>query len=160
MLQRWLIRSVFLLPILLCVVAWTWSARHDTGLGYGGASSFTFLHTRSGAVYLGRISSNDPSWLRPPTGWRWATPGWPQAWVFCVVGPRNSWSCLGFACQHDPVREKLGNGTFLWHVTVLAVPYWSLLLLAGFLLLFIWRKTRPRKTYGAFPVVLAGEGKS
>jgi len=136
MLRRWLIRSIFMLSILLCVVGWGWSG------WYGFLWSDVGLHrhidcgTQSGDVFV-RI------W------WR-GTLSLPDRGSVCFA---NSYGRLWPIRGPRYYRSDGAPG----RTDELYIPYWVILVPSVLLLIFFWRATRPRKPAGAFPVVMAAK---
>jgi len=134
--KRWLIRSVFMLPILFCLLAWGRSIQHDDTVGYAGGGVHAEVDAYWGSVHL--------TWERGKPG---------GSGFYCQQEPT-------FDAHFWPVDRSLGTyaGFGFHRVTVprytyrwASCPYWFLLLLS-FLLLIVWRKTRPRKIAQGFPV--------
>jgi len=157
MTRRWLIRSLFILPLLLCVVGWGWSMWHQ-GRIRGSHGNYFFV----GATKYGVIELECGRWPVFPgsrTEWGydslpWGLAAFPEHWPglppnvcecrsrpFAFMGLRYWYYARGIDGEYDS----------RW----LQVPYYLLVLLFGLVLFFAWRKTRPRTTYGAFPVELA-----
>jgi hypothetical protein len=137
--RPWLIRSLFTLPLLLCLAGWAWSAR-----------DFAYITYRNDVGLLGCASSSGV--VAVALGWDSMMPaGWhcevspqdhPHAWP--KYDPNFDFSFLGFGLAH--------NMAMATHGYLLCAPYWFLLLVFSALLLLVWRKTRPAKPGGAFPV--------
>jgi len=149
--RRWIIRGLFVLPILLCVAGWWWSVWHS---GY--------------LAILARVPRPDGGTrIAPSTAWGtgWGLLSWDHTrlhgtyagWRFQavpiemqIVPPGftsfehtdSSCSFLGF-CYYN-----IRNG---WAMGV-DVPYWFLIVVFSAILLLVWRWTRPSKPVGAFPV--------
>ncbi len=140
MLRRWIIRIIFMLPILLCVGGWGWSAKHDGRLEYhrhghwfGGGTLWGFVCVNYGPPSLGEIASD---------GWicriypRTEVHFWPRLFT-------DHFSFLGFGYYSG------------FSITTIEVPYWFLILVFSALLFVVWRKTRPPVKGRAFPVELS-----
>jgi len=143
MTRRWLIRAVFLLPLLLCLAGWALSITHVASLTYTHAYTVFNCNTIHGALWFRRDRN-------PPPLDAWATPdGW-QAECFAYTSKGQFWprsepgspwpACLGFTCEVSTD-----------HFAV-QIPYWFLIPIASLLLFVAWRKTAPKKPGGAFPV--------
>jgi hypothetical protein len=146
MLKRWLIRSVFMLPLLLSVVGWGVSGWYHCHLDYSKFPYSYCVGTSWGTVSICRYTygSDYPY----PIGWDYqAMPNpsvrfWPEI-TFASAPPHF----LGFSLFHGSVGFAYAD--------VLDAPYWFLILLFGIALLFVWRKTRKPIELRAFPVELA-----
>jgi hypothetical protein len=137
MLRRWLIRALFILPILLCVVGWVWSGTHFSWTKYSHEGSYVACTASRGVICVkfdGRGTSN---------GWACGVDS--RDAHFWPVDYPDSRSYLGFrfACFDEMARYDY----------LFAVPFWFLIIVSSAVLFFVWRKTRPKinpKT--AFPV--------
>ena len=128
--RRWIIRSIFILPILLCIVGWGWSAGHSGDVWYWTGVTGVSCSTGWGSVGVCTIYSRVPDW----------EPGW-----HCEVVPTDEirflfGAHLGFVYSSTPIY------------THVYVPYWFLILVFSAVLLFVWRKTRKPNHATAFPV--------
>ena len=151
MAKRWIIRGIFLLPVLLCLAGWGWSGWYDGAVSFKRSHRWIELRTEYGAVYL---VGGWHSWLSD--GCESGIAGtdsvrlWPEpdAVSTCV---------LGFRWRHFSFND--GDGR-VFSGYALVIPYWFPLLVSSLLLLLVWRKTRYRPDPAtAFPVVLKGQGK-
>jgi len=138
MFRRWLIRSLFILPVLLGVLGWAWSAGH-----YGGIAYIHRGHGVRGGTYWGTVFLGGWRSLKHPDGWTYGLSAqasvqfWPQDSNF-------EHFFLGFGYYYwSSAGEKLYS---------LCIPYWFLILLFGFPLLFAWRKTAQKNPPPGFPV--------
>ena len=132
--RRWLIRSIFMLPILLCIVGWCWSAGHGGWIGYYHGAEFVGCETFWGVVRLGTSG--------PGPGCCCGVDSAPE---ICFLLPNDPQTFLGFGYFFiSPER----------HVYV---PYWFLILAFSAILFFVWRKTRTKPQGGAFPVEVAAK---
>jgi len=139
MVKRWLIRSVFMLPIVVCVVGWAWSGWYGGWIAFGHRG------------YAAGCSQDNGTARMTVSGGPHAIEGWiihfyrlspsPQFWPLTS----SSTHCyLGFSVIHEAAPD--------WS-TSMSVPYWSLLLVFGGLLFLVWRMTRPKNDpRTAFPV--------
>ena len=137
--KRWLIRSVFMLPLLLCVVGWGWSGSQRTWIDY---------------CPHDRVVDCDSLW--GVVGVQWGTlTGQPDWWVYGTTETSNAqfWptyrsvdSFLGFRYFHARTTTR--------STTRLQAPLWFLIIVFSAILYVVWRKTRPRGTGRAFPVEL------
>jgi hypothetical protein len=126
MVKRWIIRGLFMLPLLIVVVGWGWSSRHSGSIEYAHHGQYVRCGTEWGGVFI--VSGNR---TRNTDGWEFSTI---RLRSFDLLPPRFTvvYYFLGFGL-HSPIgtAEKL------------LVPYWFLLLLIGTILFLVWRKTRP-----------------
>ena len=130
--RRWFIRSLFMVPILLCIVGWGWSVTHSTWVGYHTNHYLLFAETETGGVGLrGTIIESEVT-----NGWTFENNSQDERHL---LNPEYI-SSLGFFVRH------FGS------VTILVVPYWFLILVFSGLLWLVWRRTPPKPTGGAFPV--------
>jgi hypothetical protein len=148
--KRWIIRSFFIGLLLLFAGGWVVSGTRKGEIDYARNGCFVQCGTESGVVWMG---SN---------GKRGGT-GIPDGWIFAVIpngarfagppahfwplGPSQIPSFLGFGfLRSSPAFFSVCG------VAYLGVPYWFLIVLFYFILLFGWRKTRP--TVRGFPLEL------
>ena len=141
MFRRWLIRSLFMVPILLGLVGWEWSAGHSGEVWYqhddlrvGGATGW-------GVLGVGTIDSRSGMFGAEPDGWICKVS--PMAEIRFLL-PNNSNVILGFGYGSMPSSHQV------------EVPYWFLIVIFSVVLFFVWRKTRPKPQGGAFPVEVTG----
>ena len=173
--KRWIIRSLFLLPLLLCLGGWAWSVGHFSGVQRGYDSrlpsdpNYVMLWSEGGEVGVrwGNSIFVQPGWRttigrsRPVQVWpscpaglfRWR--GWPfyAETEVEVKGYRIRWydfSFLGVCTMYEFDGQ---NGQSLRSITV---PYWLAVLVFSVPLFFVWHETRGRKINPAtaFPVEL------
>jgi hypothetical protein len=64
--RRWFIRSIFMLPILLCIVGWGWSVGHTDEGWYCHEGYWVCCRTSSGFV---NVLGGPPSELSETEGW-------------------------------------------------------------------------------------------
>ena len=139
MLRRWIIRSFFMVPILLCLGTWGWSRSHGMWIEYCHHDRYVASVSQWGTVEV-----------------QWGTSyGLAEGWA-CQISPEaiaHFWpvhsytgSFLGFA--------YLREGTMPHTLHLLQAPYWFLIIVFSAILYVVWRKTRPRGTGRAFPVTL------
>ena len=138
MFRRRLIRALFLLPILLCLAGWVWSATHSSFISYAHDERWMVLELRNGGVSM-NWAWNDAR--APRNGW--------DSDVLLQAHPRY-WPAQSpylFGFHIDRVADPLG------YQYVLAVPFWFPLLLSCALSFLTYRKTRPKpQPQSAFPV--------
>jgi hypothetical protein len=142
MFKRWLIRSVFMLPLLLCVAGWGWSVRHLAHVWLDYHEAATFLSTRWGKVQL----AWNPKYgdLEPPVGF-------------------DSWPVEAHLLEPDNGRHYTVDFSFPGFRytsedgTAVDVSYWLLILLFSVALVFVWRKTCKPIELRAFPVEVGGK---
>ncbi|MEI8196438.1 MAG: hypothetical protein WCI73_11055 [Phycisphaerae bacterium] len=148
--RRWIIRCLFILPLLLCVVGWVLSGWYDLGAGYG-----CYRKHAVGCV------------LEPGcVGMGWWRGSSQEGW-FCNVGTHNpsfwlpeylrSHSFLGFVVYHYEVISFTSGFKFY----SVYVPFWFLILLSAAVLFIVWRKTRPKnQQLRAFPLEVKASGQT
>ena len=129
--RRWLFRSFFILPILLCIIGWWWSVAHGCRFGCSYVGYYVGLGTEWGSVALIYDSSD-----QGPPDWTLEMPPLSAAHF---IHPR---SFLGFSYRTpNPTRRAI------------VVPYWFLMLVFSGILWFVGRKTRPKPNPAtAFPI--------
>jgi hypothetical protein len=132
--RRWIIRSFFMLPIVLCIIGWGWSSTHWGWAGYTCADHVVRCGTFYGVVYV----SSDK--LRQPTPNGWSS-------FYRHVPETRFWSrndsviFFGFGCYWGP------DGCSVH------VPYLFPLFVFSLVLMYVWRITRPKPNpVTAFPV--------
>ena len=133
--RRWFIRSLFMLPILLCLIGWGWSAGYLSGVKYQGQGWRVRLAMRGGMIEV-------EHW-RDDFGQRGLhLVNWP--------GPLCFWPGMGHHLGFGYLY-----GSYEKHI---ALPFWFLILVFSGLLWFVWRQTRPKPNGGAFPVEVKANG--
>jgi len=132
-----------MLPVLLCVVGWGWSVGHVTFVGYWSAKHGIDLCTRWGGISAEWATERDTSGL----GW---DGGGFKAVEHFWWPPEYGTSFLGFRFQHLCLVLPYPDDSYY-----VFVPYWFLIVIFGFILFLVWRKTRPMKSGQGFPVILA-----
>ena len=132
--KRWLLRGVFLLPLLLAAAGWLWSGTHRSHVGYVHEERVVWCGSGSGVlgVELGWDHAMDPAL---PNGWYGGTRPIDPARYWPEARP-NSW--LGFGFAHFSVRDPDLDQY------VVVVPYWFVLLASAGVFMWVWRRTRPR----------------
>jgi hypothetical protein len=152
--KRWFIRSIFILPILLCVVGWGWSVNHAGGIAYQGSENYFGCIT-----YAGKFSVCYEPDLRQNFGWNWwawrQTPDWGESDLSSNDNPEiaNDNVKIAFAGFRF---EKGIFGSEATEQYLGSIPFWFLILIFSISLYFVWRKTKP-KIGAAFPVVIKQE---
>ena len=132
--RRRLIRTLFILPVLLCLAAWALSTTHTACLIYSHAGTTTGLQLRHADLHF----TCNKSEFSLPDGW------------YCLVDPapfhlfdtrllRLSSSFLGFAYHHETLKLDDPEIALSW--TSLHIPLWFPLLVSSGLLWVAWRKT-------------------
>src|ERR1035437_7518200 len=94
MVRRWIIRIIFMLPILLCMAGWGWSGTHSLWIRYSHDGRGVECESRWGVVVV------LVRWhLLPPDGWRYEdfTHGPARFWP---VDDMASHAFLGFDFGH------------------------------------------------------------
>ncbi len=138
MLRRWIIRSFFIVPILLCLGAWGWSRSHWMRIGYCHHERFVSYYSARGIVDV-----------------RWGTShGQPDEW-WCHTWPADHprfWPA--YRGTTFPGFHYFYERTETHTSTLLEFPWWFLIIVFSAILYVVWRKTRPRGTGRAFPVEL------
>ena len=131
--RRWIIRSLFMLPILLCMAGWGWAATHDwTGW---------YEHMDSRRIILIQSFSN------------WKVFNLQVKYIYGEYSVFSSGmgrsldadTFFGFAIQHYFYMASETYGV--------TIPCWFPTVFSSLVFLFVWRKSRPKvnpKT--AFPV--------
>jgi len=152
--KRWIIRSLFMLPILFCVVGWTWSYDYRLSITY------VYLYGRAEpreARY--EVLFADSALFLCAESQRTGTQGcYGAGWYFentlNPVEDRSIWhpeaaNWSGFGYWHDTdIFESIS-----WRRDSGCVPFWFLTVFSTILLFFVWRKTRPKiNPANAFPV--------
>jgi hypothetical protein len=133
MLRRWLIRAVFMLPILLCVGGWGFSVQHGGWVSYAHSSRLVDFGTAWGtidvtiALFPGEPDGLD--WLAHPM----------DSFHFWPYVDQAYHPVFGFGFRRL-VDTNPPNSDFY----TLYVPYWFLIVVFSLILSFVWRKTRPR----------------
>ena len=136
MVKRWLIRGVFMLPILLCAGGWVESYGHWDQLSYQGSRGGAFSSV-GGVVSVGYIAIDAQS-----SGWQFSRASLPP--ISRRILDRRNGLFLGFAYGHSAAVDYEAYWAY--------IPYYFPLLLFSGVLLIVWRKTRARQAGGAFPV--------
>ena len=138
MFRRWLLRILFLLPILLCLLGWTISGRYCCVLTYNPDAQNNYGVATSGGQVL--LFCDHGRWLR---GWSYFAS--PQSLNFFIP------------ILSPDYRRYFGFGTYFGaDESGFAGPYWFLILFFSAPLYFVWRKTRPQPNpRTAFPVEVA-----
>jgi hypothetical protein len=150
--RRWLIRGLFVLPILLCVSAWVWSMLHQTYSSYhhGGHEISCTMEGGFLDCYV-LFQGQGP---RAPDGWYCLTRSMDLRVVdphfFPVRGGQTTPECtssprfLGFGYEHGTTSNEYRS---------VFVPYWFLIVVFSAALFVVCRKTRPKiNPKMAFPV--------
>ncbi len=143
MVWRWVIHGVFIFLILLCAGGWVESYGHVDYFGWCRDRYAYDISSRAGSMTL--LYSVTLAYItdaRDPVGWRWdRAPIMPENRSLFRQDPRVF---CGFGYGH--AEGALSDERWV------AVPYYFLILVFSGVLLIVWRKTRPRKVGGAFPV--------
>ena len=138
MLRRWIIRSFFVVPILLCLCAWGWSRSHRVYIAYCHHDRFVACVSLWGTVDVrwGTITGQSDGWVCQTT---------PEAYVhFWPVDFVDTF--FGFSYLLESTTPST--------LTLLQAPWWFLIIVFSAILYVVWRKTRPRGTGREFPVEL------
>ena len=135
--KRWLIRSIFIAPVLLFMLLWLLSGVRSIFIYYSATNHMATLFLAQGVTGLEYF--NDIQVPPSFSGWQFENETPSHVRFF----PRDDSAYdyhLGFAFG----RKSAGNGG--------AVPLWVLTLLSIAILWPVWRKTRGTRVAGAFPV--------
>ena len=138
MLRRWLIRSLFLLPLAFFVATWITS--------YCGAVAVyvtRFHHTWGLGAFQGEIDG----FRLAPSG----TSGFAIYPKMTLVTWNSGASRWHFA---------LGTHPMVSSAFIIAAPLWLPTLLLAAVSLLVWRRTRPKPTARAFPIEPSAAPKS
>ena len=147
MVRRWIIRGLFMLPVLLCVGGWVWSGFYQAGIWYWHAEKGLAVCTESGIVEV-----DVGTWNGKLTGRHYYVDRYPNARLYPLDSHHRF---LGFGCYQldTDVGIDKSPSPLLWGVSI---PYWFLVFISAVLLWLVWRKTRPKPDpRTAFPVELA-----
>ena len=127
MTRRWIIRSIFTLPLLLCLAGWGWSVDHDAWFGGRSTTHYIFVGTYGGRIFInaGRDSSAPAHFFAES-----------------LPRPREFWPTYGKIHPHLLGFDTYHDSTPSMDYRVLGMAYWALLILAGVLMFFAWRQTR------------------
>ena len=137
---RWIIRSFFILLILLCI-GWGWSSTHEGWIFYHFAGGQRF---DCGTVWsILEVGYDNPDGRDDPKGWS------------CVINVRRPIHVIPVPAGElgDFNNGFLGfNGDFREGHYFLEIPYWFLVSILVLILIFVWRKNRKPNPATAFPV--------
>ena len=143
--RRWFIRICFMLPILLCVGGWIWSATHLGIISIGHAGHWVEWQASQGGLSVtwgtgeGRFNG-------------WYCGGGDRAYEAHYWPTNSSRYYLGFLYGY--YAKKDGSS-----VSYLEVPFWFLIIVTSAILYLAWRKTAQPKSPPAFPVIMPPTGK-
>jgi hypothetical protein len=139
MLRRRLIRTLLLLPVLLCLAGWGWGSSHDCWVTYDHDGRWVAADAATGiiTVFVG--------WDSPkPNGGAYKIERIASGQFWPKYAP-GFHSLLGFSVG----RAAGWGGKFYF----LNVPFWFLIVLFSALFLLIYRQTRPNPhPRTAFPI--------
>jgi len=151
MTRPWIIRCLFMLPLLLCVVGWVVSMGHPAYITHSHAGYDTFCSISWGRVNVGRsrmgVTLSDGSVARPNAGWEGGFFP-PELRVRSVHQHPSLLSALGFGWTN--VSVNMDNISY--DLRAASVPFWFLLVAFSLCLLFLWRKTGQKKPGEVPPV--------
>jgi len=150
--RRWFIRALFMLPLLLCILGWSWSAKHYGCIQYAYAGRLFGCISASGVVNL-EIGTDKGRY----DGWDWEFSSGDHPSQYWPPDP-NFNAFLPFSIETDTL---VGGAGPVGKVYYLIFPYWFLILIFSVILFFVRRKTRPKRNTGmAFPIeVMRGVSK-
>ena len=135
MMRRWVIRSMLILLLAMCVTAWVGSYWALGISHYGRTWDGVLLEDgRIGIVQFNSIFN-----FNGVPGWDWGKHRGVMDWTIWDKN-RDTYAALKFSYSSSVIH---------WGVTF---PLWFPTLLAALLLWFIWRKTKAKPIGGAFPV--------
>ena len=142
--RRWIIRLCFILPIVLCLLAWAWSTQHSTEITYSRPAKNTAATCGLlwGEIYVRRVDGLSIG------GEGWSVSDYAAPFHFMhtyLIGP-SATSFLGFSYERG--RHATGSA----EERLLCVPIWFPILVFSALLIPVWRKTRPARAARSFPV--------
>ena len=146
--QRWLIRTCFLIPVILFASLWLMSIQNNARISYMHVGYEKNLGTFWGVIWFGW--GQDVSFrpvVLPPDSWQMTN--MPMASHILSSEFMESKPYLGFAYNY---RESPSRG-HVYEYRALAIPIWFPLSMATASFLLVFRKTRPKpnpKT--AFPI--------
>ncbi len=150
MVKRWNIRGVFMLPVLLCLMAWAWSYGHGDAVTFATDQRLRTAVSEGGSLRL----LSCPPWLMGGSapGWHFYDSAVPAGQRRILVHGADYLVplYLGFAWQRFPSTPASRSAWYL------AIPYYLPLAVFSLLLVFAWRCTRPRPPLPAFPVETPG----
>ena len=140
--RRWFIRCCFMLPIMLCVGGWGWSALYWSGIDYNNNGCGFDFYLTNGTVQMSFARSGQNSFRNG-----WSVEAIPQDACFWPSDNTLYHYFLGFSFNHNVDRPNKAD----W-IYDLCVPFWFLILVLSAVLFFVWRKTRLPVKGRAFPV--------
>lgn len=139
MVRRWLIRSLPLMLLTLCVVVWVGSYFETVWAWHNAGMIERNLGCECGSITFTEYHDFTPS----VNGWHWYHQ--PSVKAPFEEGYRScTYKFLGFAYQPDWGHFATG-----WYVII---PTWFPTLLSVLLLWLVWRKTKAKPLGGAFPI--------
>lgn len=133
MVRRWIIRSLFLLPLVCVVGVWVVSYFGGLILQKGLGREWVFF-TVQGLGCMEVIDTKPPMDMPLDLSFHWSMTAKDLG-----TGPRT----LGFYC---------GSSVWFRNALIIAFPLWLPTLLLMLLNWLVWRKSRPKPKGGAFPI--------
>jgi hypothetical protein len=134
--RRQLLRHIFILAILLCLIGWGWSLFYRIEFQLANQNRMTSFGAMSGGLYFAKGRTRvDFSDNHSPPKYEYYLLKRPLPFRLLPGG-----QLLGFACQWGGTK-------------ILKIPYWFLILLFSIPLYFLRPGTRPKKE-AAFPVIM------
>jgi hypothetical protein len=139
--RRRIVRSLAVLPLLLCVFGWVWSYVHTERISY----------IRWGRHWAGQIAVGELDL------WSGATTGANSGWSYVHMHPDRE---IGELYAGLPDWHFLG-AHFFWgahpyspgvNAVLLVVPFWMLSIVAGLAPILLWWRARKRRNPGGFPI--------
>ena len=148
---RWLIRSLLLLPVLLCLFCGVWSWWYKDTLLFECGSTNWDIESCVGSLRFTVEGGYPPRTEFNSYWWRHDTDIWDRRIV--LMGHYEDPTCFRrFACGFGYGRSNVSS-TFGYSPvgdSWVCLPHWFFLLISSLLLILAWRRTRPKPI--GFPV--------
>ena len=138
MIRRWLIRSIFIGPCVVCVVVWVMSYWYVGAVRIPIGFSCVRLNGALGSLYLWAQDRNTGG-----SDWVFRTPD-PGLTDALLREYQSSQHFGGFAYSYLSWPDH--------YLLMVILPLWFPTTLSAILLWFAWRKTGAKRPGGAFPV--------
>ncbi len=145
--RRWIIRSLALALLTLCVTAWMGSYWLDVEAEWYIDLDVFRAHLECGRMVI-EHDTRAEDYVMPRCTAHIGVHGKPFRFHYGYM----RWQFLGFG--YDPSRIRFSKGDDNWSA---AAPLWFPTLLSALLLWLIWRKTRPKYNGKGFPVEPAAQ---
>lgn len=139
--KRGIVRSLAMLPLLLCGFGWVWSYVHTERIGYAGSGREWSAQIATGELDLWSGAGTSAS-----SGWSYVHmhPDWYIAELYTGL---PDWRFLGLHVFCGALPYSPGVTAVL-----LVVPFWMLSIAAGLTPGLLWWKRRKRPTTRGFPI--------